>query len=48
MGLVIRKKSGQKIFSGSKLNVQGQGISTVKVQPQDKVVIKQNTSNIDN
>ena len=48
MGLVIRKKSGSKIFSGSKLNVQGQGISTVKVQPQDKIPITQNTSNVNN
>ena len=28
MGLTNRKKSGRK-FNGSKLNVQGQGISTV-------------------
>jgi hypothetical protein len=29
MGLVQRKKSGNK-FNGSKLNVEGKGISTVK------------------
>ena len=29
MGLTTRKKSGNK-FNGSKLNVPGQGISTVK------------------
>jgi hypothetical protein len=43
MGLVDRKKSGN-ILAGSKLNVPGQGIATVKTQPQDKIVIKQNTN----
>ena len=47
MGLIIRKKSG-KIFSGSKLNVQGQGIQTNKIQKQDKLSIKPNNSNINN
>jgi hypothetical protein len=44
MGLVDRKKSGGKILAGSKLNVPGQGISSVKIQPQDKLVIKQNNN----
>jgi len=47
MGLVIRKRQGNKIFAGSKLNVPGQGIASVKIQPQDKPIIKQNNSNID-
>ena len=38
MGLVDRKKSG-KIINGSKLNVEGQGISTVKKEKQDKLAI---------
>jgi hypothetical protein len=41
MGKIKRKKSGN-IFNGSKLNVEGQGISTVKKQPQDKIIIKDN------
>ena len=43
MGLVDRKKSGNKL-AGSKLNVPGQGIATVKEQPQDKIIIKKNTN----
>ena len=41
MGLTIRKKSNG-IFTGTKLNVPGQGIPTVKVLPPDKVTIKPN------
>lgn len=42
MGLVDRKRQGNKILAGSKLNVPGQGIASVKIQPQDKVTIKSN------
>lgn len=36
MGLVNRKKSGNK-FNGSKLNVPGQGISSVKPGGDNKI-----------
>ena len=42
MGLVNRKKSGNKIFDGSKLNVPGQGIQTKKLIPPDKIPFKDN------
>ena len=41
MGLVIRKRQGNKILAGSKLNVPGQGIYTVKNTDGDKLEIKQ-------
>jgi|LakMenEpi03Aug12_release.lakeMendotaPanAssembly.Ray.scaffolds.fasta_scaffold1446653_2 hypothetical protein len=41
MGFVNRKKSG-KTFNGSKLNVTGQGISTTKLSPPDKIVFNDN------
>lgn len=41
MGFVNRKKSG-KIINGSKLNVTGQGISTIKLSPPDKIIFKDN------
>jgi hypothetical protein len=36
MGLVSRKRSGRK-FNGSKLNVPGQGISSVKPGGDNKI-----------
>jgi hypothetical protein len=45
MGFVNRKKSGDKKFNGSKLNVPGQGISTTKISPPDKVPFKNNNTN---
>jgi len=39
MGLVDRKTSN-KTFNGSKLNVPGQGISTSKIQVPNKLEIK--------
>jgi hypothetical protein len=36
MGLISRKRSGKK-FNGSKLNVPGQGISTVKPGGDNKI-----------
>jgi hypothetical protein len=48
MGLVDRKKQGNKILAGSKLNVPGQGIASVKIQSQDKPSIKSNKQNTNN
>jgi hypothetical protein len=45
MGFVNRKKSGDKKFNGSKLNVPGQGISTTKISPPDKAPFKNNNTN---
>ena len=45
MGLVRRKKSGKKL-NGSKLNVPGQGISSVKPGGDNKIN-KQGPQNID-
>ena len=45
MGFVNRKISGDKKFNGSKLNVPGQGISTTKISPPDKVPFKNNNTN---
>lgn len=47
MGLVDRKRSNG-IFTGTKLNVPGQGIPTVKVLSPDKVTIKPNTNQNNN
>jgi hypothetical protein len=43
MGLVDRKKSG-KIFDGSRLNVEGQGILTKKISQPDKTQFKNKTT----
>jgi hypothetical protein len=40
MGFTIRKKSGNKIFDGTKLNVPGQGIATKKITQPDKIPFK--------
>lgn len=45
MGFVNRKKSGNKIFDGTKLNVPGQGIATKKLSPPDKIPFKDNNTN---
>jgi hypothetical protein len=44
MGLVQRKKSGNK-FNGSKLNVPGTGISTVKPGGDNKINKQRGTDN---
>ena len=46
MGLVDRKKSG-KIFDGSRLNVEGQGILTKKISQPDKVPFKNKKTSSD-
>jgi hypothetical protein len=42
MGFVRRKKNGNLKFNGSKLNVPGQGISTTKISPPDKIQFSDN------
>ena len=44
MGLVNRKKSPNKKFDGSKLNVEGQGIMTKLISPPDKIPFKNKTT----
>jgi len=44
MGLVNRKKSPNKKFDGSKLNVEGQGIMTKLISPPDKVPFQNKTT----
>ena len=48
MGLTDRKKQKGTTFTGTKLNVPGQGIPTVKVLPPDKLTIKPATNQNNN